>query len=127
MISFLIRAAIFLGSAAVGLLVASLILSGFSAPTSGFIVAVVIFAIAQDRWAILAIIAFAAIGAVALVAGRPLLFPGWPWLLLGGAIGLGVGERGTEQAGEEQGKAAHGKRQLIALRSGSHGVCHAGA
>ncbi len=44
MISFLIRAAIFLGSAAVGLLVASLILSGFSAPTSGFIVAVVIFA-----------------------------------------------------------------------------------
>ena len=48
MISFLIRAAIFLGSAAVGLLVASLILSGFSAPTSGFIVAVVIFAIAQS-------------------------------------------------------------------------------
>jgi drug/metabolite transporter (DMT)-like permease len=37
-------------------------------------------------------IAFVAIGAVALVAGRPLLFPGWPWLLLGGAIGLGVGD-----------------------------------
>ena len=33
-------------------------------------------------------IAFVAIGAVALVAGQPLLFPGWPWLLLGGAIGL---------------------------------------
>jgi drug/metabolite transporter (DMT)-like permease len=37
-------------------------------------------------------IAFVAIGAVALVAGHPLLFPGWPWLLLGGAIGLGVGD-----------------------------------
>ena len=37
-------------------------------------------------------IAFVAIGAVALVAGQPLLFPGWPWLLLGGAIGLGVGD-----------------------------------
>ncbi|MCJ0904174.1 phage holin family protein [Rhodococcus sp. ARC_M6] len=48
MISFLIRAAIFLGSAAVGILVASLILSGFSAPASGFITAVVIFAIAQS-------------------------------------------------------------------------------
>lgn len=48
MISFLIRAAIFLGSSAVGILVASLILSGFSAPASGFITAVVIFAIAQS-------------------------------------------------------------------------------
>jgi drug/metabolite transporter (DMT)-like permease len=37
-------------------------------------------------------IAFLTIGAVVLVAGRPLLFPGWPWLLLGGAIGLGVGD-----------------------------------
>jgi drug/metabolite transporter (DMT)-like permease len=37
-------------------------------------------------------IAFVAIGAVALVAGRPLAFPGWPWLLVGGAIGLGVGD-----------------------------------
>ena len=37
-------------------------------------------------------IAFVAIGAVALIAGQPLLFPGWPWLLLGGAIGLGVGD-----------------------------------
>lgn len=37
-------------------------------------------------------IAFVAIGTVALVAGHPLLFPGWPWLLLGGAIGLGVGD-----------------------------------
>lgn len=48
MISFLIRAAIFLGSSAVGLLVASLILSGFSAPASGFTFAVVIFSIAQS-------------------------------------------------------------------------------
>lgn len=48
MISFLIRAAIFLGSSAVGLLVATLVLSGFSAPTSGFITAVVIFSIAQS-------------------------------------------------------------------------------
>ncbi|NBX34013.1 EamA family transporter [bacterium] len=37
-------------------------------------------------------IAFLAIGAGVLLAGRPLLFPGWPWLLLGGAIGLGVGD-----------------------------------
>lgn len=37
-------------------------------------------------------IAFVAIGSVALIAGQPLLFPGWPWLLLGGAIGLGVGD-----------------------------------
>ncbi len=37
-------------------------------------------------------IAFVAIGAVALIAGQPLFFPGWPWLLLGGAIGLGVGD-----------------------------------
>ncbi len=37
-------------------------------------------------------IALVAIGAVALIAGQPLLFPGWPWLLLGGAIGLGVGD-----------------------------------
>ena len=37
-------------------------------------------------------IAFVAIGAVALVAGQPLAFPGWPWLLVGGAIGLGVGD-----------------------------------
>lgn len=37
-------------------------------------------------------IAFLAIGAVVLVADRPLIFPGWLWLLLGGAIGLGVGD-----------------------------------
>lgn len=48
MISFLIRAAIFLGSAAVGLLVATWLLSGFSVSASGFITAVVIFAIAQS-------------------------------------------------------------------------------
>ena len=37
-------------------------------------------------------IAFLAIGAIVLVADRPLIFPGWLWLLLGGAIGLGVGD-----------------------------------
>jgi uncharacterized membrane protein len=37
-------------------------------------------------------VAFLAIGGGVLLAGRPLLFPGWPWLLLGGAIGLGVGD-----------------------------------
>ncbi|MDI9917329.1 phage holin family protein [Rhodococcus sp. IEGM 1379] len=48
MISFLIRAAIFLGSSAVGLLVATALLSGFTVSVSGFITVVVIFAIAQS-------------------------------------------------------------------------------
>ena len=37
-------------------------------------------------------IAFLAIGTVILGTHQPLLVPGWPWLLLGGAIGLGVGD-----------------------------------
>lgn len=37
-------------------------------------------------------VAFCGIGAYVWLSGRGLLFPGWPWLLLGGAIGLGVGD-----------------------------------
>lgn len=37
-------------------------------------------------------VAFIGIGAYVLITDRTLLFPGWPWLLLGGAIGLGVGD-----------------------------------
>lgn len=37
-------------------------------------------------------VAFFGIGAYILLSGRGLLFPGWPWLILGGAIGLGVGD-----------------------------------
>ncbi len=37
-------------------------------------------------------VAFCAIGAYVLLSGRGLLFPGWPWLILGGAIGLGIGD-----------------------------------
>jgi len=48
MIRFLIRAAIFLATAALGLLVASWLLPDFQITPSGFIVAVVVFAIAQS-------------------------------------------------------------------------------
>jgi len=37
-------------------------------------------------------VAFAVFGACMLALRPTLLFPGWPWLLLGGAIGLGVGD-----------------------------------
>jgi drug/metabolite transporter (DMT)-like permease len=37
-------------------------------------------------------VAFCAIGVYVLLSGRGLLFPGWPWLILGGAIGLGIGD-----------------------------------
>lgn len=48
MIRFLIRVLIFIASAAVGLWVASLLLDDFVVTTSGFIIAVVIFAVAQS-------------------------------------------------------------------------------
>ncbi|MGC0362936.1 hypothetical protein ABH922_000920 [Rhodococcus sp. 27YEA15] len=48
MITILIRAAIFLGSSAIGILAATLVFPGnFSAPAAGFVTAVVIFSIAQ--------------------------------------------------------------------------------
>lgn len=48
MIRFLIRAAIFVGTAALGLLVAALVLSGVEISISGFLVAVGVFALAQS-------------------------------------------------------------------------------
>lgn len=48
MIRFVIRAAIFLGSAAIGLLVAALVIPGVSVRVTGFVLAVVIFAVAQS-------------------------------------------------------------------------------
>lgn len=48
MVRLLIRAVIFLGSAALGLLVASWLLEDVTVTTSGFVVTVVVFAIAQS-------------------------------------------------------------------------------
>ncbi|WP_454049854.1 hypothetical protein [Cellulomonas sp. Marseille-Q8402] len=48
MIIFLIRVAIFLGSAALGLWVTSLVLDGFHLTVSGFLAAVVVFTVAQS-------------------------------------------------------------------------------
>src|SRR5688572_14772492 len=48
MVRFLIRAAIFLGTAALGLLVCWWLLPGFDINWAGFVVAMVIFAIAQS-------------------------------------------------------------------------------
>ena len=48
MIRFLVRAAIFLVSAAVGLLVAAALVDGVDVTTSGFLVAVVLFAAIQS-------------------------------------------------------------------------------
>lgn len=47
MIIFLIRLLIFLGSSALGLWVASLVLDGFHLTVSGFLAAVVVFTVAQ--------------------------------------------------------------------------------
>lgn len=47
MVIFLIRVAIFLGSAALGLWVTSLVLDGFHLSPSGFLTAVVVFTVAQ--------------------------------------------------------------------------------
>ena len=47
MIRFLLRIAVFLGSSAIGLLVASLIVSGMTLRPLGFVTAVVIFTVAQ--------------------------------------------------------------------------------
>lgn len=47
MVRFLLRTAVFLGSAAVGLLVAAWLIPGVSVSVSGFVTAVVIFAVAQ--------------------------------------------------------------------------------
>ena len=48
MVRFLIRAAIFLGTAALGLLIAWWLLPGFDIDWAGFLVAMVVFAIAQS-------------------------------------------------------------------------------
>lgn len=47
MVRFLLRIAIFLGSSALGLLVAAWLVPGVSVSASGFVAAVVIFAVAQ--------------------------------------------------------------------------------
>jgi uncharacterized membrane protein YvlD (DUF360 family) len=48
MIAFLIRTGIFLASAALGLWVASLLVEGFTLTASGFLVAVLVFALLQS-------------------------------------------------------------------------------
>ncbi|WP_315093114.1 phage holin family protein [uncultured Cellulomonas sp.] len=48
MVVFLIRALIFLASAALGLWIASLVVDGFTVGVSGFLVAVVVFAVLQS-------------------------------------------------------------------------------
>lgn len=48
MVVFLIRALIFLGSAALGLWIASLIVDGFSVSAEGFLIAVIVFAALQS-------------------------------------------------------------------------------
>lgn len=48
MVRFLIRTAIFLGSAAIGLWAASLVLDGFTLTWQGFLVTVLVFAAAQS-------------------------------------------------------------------------------
>jgi uncharacterized membrane protein YvlD (DUF360 family) len=47
MVRFLIRIAVFLGSAALGLLLAALLIPGFYVHAAGFIVAILVFAAAQ--------------------------------------------------------------------------------
>lgn len=47
MVVFLIRTAIFLGSAALGIWVASLLLADFSVSVTGFVVALLVFVVAQ--------------------------------------------------------------------------------
>lgn len=47
MVRFLIRVAVFLGAAALGLLLAALLIPGFHIHAAGFIVAIVVFAAAQ--------------------------------------------------------------------------------
>jgi len=47
MVRFLIRVAVFLGSAALGLFLASLLIPGFHVHLAGFLVAILVFAIAQ--------------------------------------------------------------------------------
>lgn len=48
MVRFLVRVAVFLGSSAIGLLVASLLIPGVSVSASGFVTTVVVFALAQS-------------------------------------------------------------------------------
>ena len=47
MVVFLIRTAIFLGSAALGIWVASLLLADFTVSVTGFVVALAVFVVAQ--------------------------------------------------------------------------------
>ena len=47
MVRFLIRAAVFLGTAAIGLLLAALLIPGFHVHAAGFVVAIVVFALVQ--------------------------------------------------------------------------------
>ncbi|WP_350348579.1 hypothetical protein ABIQ69_01235 [Agromyces sp. G08B096] len=48
MVRFLIRIAIFLGSAALGLFLASLLIGGFHVHAAGFLFAIIVFALAQS-------------------------------------------------------------------------------
>ena len=70
MILLLLRAAIFLGSAAVGLLAAAWLVPGVSVSANGFIVAVVLFALAQAILSpfILKMTRYALFGGIGLVS-----------------------------------------------------------
>jgi len=103
MITFLLRAAVFLGSAAVGLIVADIVLPGFSIDWRspiGFILAIVIFAVLQSVLApwlarvaqrnapaflggIGIVSTFVALVVTALIPGAGLSIgaPWWTWLV----------------------------------------------
>ncbi len=103
MVMFLLRAAIFLASAALGLIVADLVLDGFSIQWSsplGFILAIVIFAVLQSVLApwlarvaqrnapaflggIGIVSTFVALVVVALIPGAGLTIgtPWWTWIV----------------------------------------------
>ena len=67
MVRLLIRLAMFLGSSAIGLFVAALILDGFSLAVTSFVLVVVIFAILQEALS-LAIPKHVVLGAVGLAS-----------------------------------------------------------
>lgn len=72
MIRFLIRAGIFLSSAAVGLLAAAVLIDGVSVSASGFIITVVVYATAQSIVSP-AVLKFAVANARALLGGIGLI------------------------------------------------------
>jgi hypothetical protein len=91
MIRFLVRAAIFVVSAAVGLLVAASVVDGVEVTASGFVVAVVLFAVIQSVLSpfiakVTAKNASALLGGVGLLSTFVAL---WLTTLLGDALTIG--------------------------------------